>query len=84
MVTLLHGDIVQCTLMGIGDGHNALSCLGLAVLLLQVSLNDAESHSRLRRGTRLGNHSHGIVLTLQQLHQLTIIILAQRMACIHH
>ena len=65
-VPLVDCDVVQGAFAGIGDGHNALGGFGLAILLFQMGLDDAESHGRFGGGARLGDDGYAVIFMVQE------------------
>ena len=74
LVTLLIGQLLQCTLRLVSCRVDSLGCTFLAVLLLQQLLEYTERDGRLCGGTGLGNDVHREVLALQYLGQVMDVL----------
>ena len=74
-VSLLRGERLQRPARLVGDGHDALRSLLLAVTLLDLGLYEAERDGRLGRRARLRNHDGGDRMLLQRGEQFGGVIL---------
>ncbi len=76
-VVLLGGEGFEGTLLGVGDGHNAVCSLCLAVVGLKVLLHNAESHGGLGGGAALGDDDCGDVALGGQIHEFGQVFLGE-------
>ena len=74
-VSLLRGERLQRPARLVGDGHDTLRSLLLAVTLLDLGLYEAERDGRLGRRARLRNHDGGDRMLLQRGEQFGGVIL---------
>ncbi len=81
---LFVGHGAQGTLPGVGDGHDFLVGSLFALLLLEQLTQQTEGDGRLGGSARFGNDYDAELLALQQLQQLSQVVLTDVLACKEH
>ncbi len=83
-IALFVGKFAQGTAGGVGHRHDVLCRPLLAFLLLKHVLEQAEGDSGLGGGATLGNHNNAEFMSLDKLHQVVEVVLADVVAGKEH